>query len=94
MAKKDQREPFEALYARLEERVAKLEEGGLSLEEAIAVYEEGMALARECQQRLDDADLKITRLKEAFAATPGRARAGYDADDGSDDDPDPDGSFD
>jgi exodeoxyribonuclease VII small subunit len=95
MAKKDQREPFEALYARLEERVAKLEEGGLSLEEAIAVYEEGMALARECQQRLDEADLKITRLKEAFAAAPGsRATGGYDSDDGSEDDPEPDRSFD
>lgn len=90
MAKKDQREPFEALYARLQERVAKLEEGGLSLEEAIAVYEEGMALARECQQRLDDAELKITRLKEAFAAAPGeRSTSGYD--DAGDD---ADGSFD
>ena len=64
---KEKDEPFEALYARLEERVGKLEQGGLSLEEAIAVYEEGMTLARRCQEQLDAAELKITKLKESFA---------------------------
>jgi exodeoxyribonuclease VII small subunit len=67
---KEKTETFETLYARLEERVGKLEDGGLSLEEAIAVYEEGMTLARRCQEQLDAAELKITKLKEAFAAVP------------------------
>ncbi|MDE3095755.1 MAG: exodeoxyribonuclease VII small subunit [Chloroflexota bacterium] len=58
------------MYARLEERVGRLEQGGLSLDEAIAVYEEGMALARRCQDQLDRAELKITKLKESFAALP------------------------
>ena len=66
-AKKDQ-QTFEELYQRLEETVAKLEAGGLSLDDALALYEEGMNLARRCQEILDGAELKVTRLKEAFAA--------------------------
>ncbi len=72
MPKDAPREPFEKLYAKLEDRVAKLEEGGLSLEASIALYEEGMTLARECQARLDEAELKITKLKESFAPLPPR----------------------
>ncbi len=60
-------EPFEQLYGRLEASVSKLEDGGLSLDEAIALYAEGMTLARECQQRLDEAEQKITKLRESFA---------------------------
>ncbi|HEY8172983.1 MAG TPA: exodeoxyribonuclease VII small subunit [Dehalococcoidia bacterium] len=68
MAKESkQTESFEQLYARLEEMVAKLEQGGLPLEQSIALYEEGMALAHQCQARLDEAELKITKLKESFA---------------------------
>ncbi len=62
------RETFEQIYQRLEEAVAKLEAGGLSLDDALALYEEGMTLARRCQEILDGAELKVTRLKEAFAA--------------------------
>lgn len=64
---KDQ-QTFEELYQRLEETVSKLEAGGLSLDDALALYEEGMNLARRCQEILDSAELKVTRLKEAFAA--------------------------
>ncbi len=63
-------ETFEQIYARLEDNVAKLEQGGLSLDDAIALYEEGMTLARACQERLDNAELRITKLKEAFAPAP------------------------
>ena len=62
------RETFEEIYQRLEEAVSKLEAGGLSLDDALALYEEGMNLARRCQEVLDGAELKVTRLKEAFAA--------------------------
>jgi exodeoxyribonuclease VII small subunit len=65
--KPDEPEPFEALYKRLEESVAKLEGGNLSLEESLALYEEGMKLARECQKLLQDAELRVTRLQEQFA---------------------------
>ncbi len=60
-------EGFEALYRRLEEAVSKLEQGGLTLEESLALYEEGMDLARRCQELLQGAELRITRLQESFA---------------------------
>ena len=59
-------EGFEALYKRLEESVSKLEKGGLTLEESLALYEEGMQLARRCQELLQNAELRITRLQESF----------------------------
>ena len=61
-------EPLEELFQRLEQAVAKLEEGNLPLEEALALYEEGMRLAQRCQEMLDQAELRVTRLQEAFAA--------------------------
>jgi exodeoxyribonuclease VII small subunit len=73
MPKETKPETFEKLYARLEETVEKLEAGGLPLEQSIALYEEGMTLARQCQERLDEAELKITKLKESFAPLPERA---------------------
>lgn len=73
MAKETKAEPFEKLYACLEETVAKLEAGGLPLEESIALYESGMTLARQCQELLDASEQKITKLKESFAPIPERA---------------------
>ncbi len=70
MPREAKRDTFEQLYVKLEEHVGKLEQGGLALEDAIALYEEGMRLARECQQRLDEAELKIVKLREAFAPIP------------------------
>jgi exodeoxyribonuclease VII small subunit len=72
MAREAKRETFEQLYAKLEASVARLEVGGLPLDEAISLYEEGMTLARSCQELLDAAELKITKLKESFAALPDR----------------------
>ncbi|HYM15176.1 MAG TPA: exodeoxyribonuclease VII small subunit [Dehalococcoidia bacterium] len=75
MAKDTKRETFEQLYARLEAQVARLEQGGLPLDEAIALYEEGMTIARQCQERLDQAEMKITKLRESFATLPDRPDA-------------------
>jgi exodeoxyribonuclease VII small subunit len=72
MVKNTQQDTFEQLYGKLEERVGKLEQGGLSLEDAIALYEEGMQIARQCQERLDEAEMKITKLRESFASLPPR----------------------
>ena len=81
-ATKQANESFEQLYTRLEDTVAKLEQGGLSLDESIALYEQGMLLARACQERLDVAEQKITKLREAFA--PARANGASETD-GSED---------
>jgi exodeoxyribonuclease VII small subunit len=66
MASKKGHENFEAVYRRLEQTVDKLEAGGLTLDEAIALYEEGVSLAQGCQQMLEEAELRIARLQEAF----------------------------
>jgi len=56
--------PFEQALAALEEIVRRLEGGDLPLEEALALYERGMALAQHCQELLDRAELRVTRLAE------------------------------
>src|SRR3989337_1322605 len=61
-------EDFETLYKRLEETLARLEEGGLTLNQSLAMYEEGMKLARRCQELLQQAELKITKLQDEFSA--------------------------
>jgi len=45
-----------------------LDDGGLSLADATARYEEGMNLVRRCNQLLDEAELKITNLKDSFSS--------------------------
>lgn len=62
------KEGFEALYRRLEETVARLEEGGLTLAESLELYEEGMKLARRCQELLQEAELRVTQLRDSFGA--------------------------
>lgn len=55
--------PFEDQLDELDAIVAALEEGKLPLEEALALYERGMRLAQACQRRLDDAELRVSRLR-------------------------------
>ena len=45
-----------------------LEAGGLTLTEATSRFEEGMKLVQFCNQLLNDAELKITELKESYAS--------------------------
>ena len=59
---------FEELYRQLEEKVALLEQGGLSLDDSLAAYEEAVGLAQKCQQMLDGAELRITKLRETITA--------------------------
>jgi exodeoxyribonuclease VII small subunit len=59
---------FEELYRQLEEKVNRLEQGGLSLDDSLSTYEEAVALAQKCQELLDGAELRITRIKETFVA--------------------------
>jgi exodeoxyribonuclease VII small subunit len=67
MPAKQQRASFEELYRQLEEKVSQLEQGGLNLDDSLAAYEEAVSLAQRCQQLLDTADLRITRLRAAFS---------------------------
>jgi len=60
----DQTEGFEAELRRLEETVADLEGGDLPLEDALGLYERGVALTRQLQQTLADAEQKVKVLSE------------------------------
>jgi exodeoxyribonuclease VII small subunit len=64
MAKKatKKEERFEVLLTRLEELVTKLEDGDLELEEALAAFEQGVALSRQLNQRLTQAQEKVELL--------------------------------
>jgi exodeoxyribonuclease VII small subunit len=53
---------FEEAFKELEDTVHRLEEGGLTLDESIALFERGMKLAKHCDQKLDDAELKVSQL--------------------------------
>ena len=71
---------FEEAFRRLSEMAESLETGGLTLSEATARYEEGMVLVRRCNQLLDEAELKITNLKDSFATPVGEQDAADDDD--------------
>ena len=58
----DQEPSFETSFAQLADIVAQLEEGGLDLEESVSLFEGGMALAKECERQLSQAELKVEQL--------------------------------
>jgi exodeoxyribonuclease VII small subunit len=53
---------FEKSLARLEEVVRRLESPNLSLDEAMKLFEEGVALSRECQKQLEEAEGRVEIL--------------------------------
>jgi exodeoxyribonuclease VII small subunit len=53
---------FEKALAELEAIVKQLEAGNLALEESLALFERGVELARVCKTRLDEAELKVSKL--------------------------------
>lgn len=54
---------FEEALGQLDEAVAALESGQLALEDALRIFEEGVRLTQRCQQALDNAELRIQRLR-------------------------------
>ena len=55
---------FEKALTELESLVDDMEQGNLSLEESLKRFEKGIALSTECQQALQNAELKIKELVE------------------------------
>lgn len=53
---------FEASLAELEQIVKKLEDGEQPLEESLKLFEQGVKLARECRERLTQAERRIEVL--------------------------------
>ena len=59
--------PFEEALKKLETIVEAMESGDLPLETLMARYEEGTSLAKICQTKLAEAELKIQQLEKNAA---------------------------
>jgi exodeoxyribonuclease VII small subunit len=59
--------PFEEALKKLETIVTAMEAEDLPLETLLAKYEEGTRLARVCQDKLAEAELKIQELEKTAA---------------------------
>jgi exodeoxyribonuclease VII small subunit len=55
---------FDKNLEQLDEILRQLEEGTLPLDEALSVFERGVALVRESQKFLDEAQQKVTLLTQ------------------------------
>src|SRR5919202_719400 len=60
--------PFEAVFQELQQVVLRLEDGSLGLDEAVRRYERGTQLVRACQEAIDAAELRVTRLAAESAS--------------------------
>ena len=69
---------FERALAELEATVDRLEHGELSLEEALKQFERGVALARDCQAALKQAEQKVEILLQK---TPDAAPESFEPED-------------
>lgn len=58
---------FEQRLDELENVVSELESGELSLEDMLSRYEYGMLLVTSCQQRLAEAELRVTEIAAGSA---------------------------
>jgi len=56
--------PFEEALKKLEEIVESMESQELPLEKLLSQYEDGTRLARICQEKLSEAELKIQQLEK------------------------------
>ena len=54
---------FEEALARLENIVRELESGRIKLDDAVAAYEKAIALKQLCENKLNDARLKIEKIE-------------------------------
>jgi exodeoxyribonuclease VII small subunit len=61
-------ESFEAAFRELQQVVAQLESGDLDLERAVQLFERGSQLVQLCEQVVDAAELRVTRLAAESAA--------------------------
>lgn len=59
--------PFEEALKRLEAIVESMESDEMPLEALLARYEEGSQLARICQSKLTEAELKVQQLEKSAA---------------------------
>jgi exodeoxyribonuclease VII small subunit len=61
---------FEEALKKLESVVETMESGDLPLETLLARFEEGTRLVKICQEKLEEAELKIQKLEKNAAGEP------------------------
>jgi exodeoxyribonuclease VII small subunit len=61
---------FEEALKKLESIVENMESGDLPLETLLARFEEGTRLVKVCQEKLEEAELKIQKLEKNAAGEP------------------------
>ncbi|AFH49840.1 Exodeoxyribonuclease VII small subunit [Ignavibacterium album JCM 16511] len=76
MTKVKSTKSFEEKLKRLEQISELLESGDVQLEESISLFEEGIKLSKECLAILENAELKITKLKKEVSN-----KSNYEGDD-------------
>jgi len=59
-----QNQSFEKKLAELNTIVEQMEQPEVGLEDSLKLYEKGIALTRECQKIIDQAEQKISQLLE------------------------------
>lgn len=62
--------PYEEALKKLEAVVEAMESGDLALENLLARFEEGTRLVKICQEKLEEAELKIQKLEKNAAGEP------------------------
>tara|TARA_B100001564_G_scaffold300781_1_gene267831 strand:+ start:763 stop:987 length:225 start_codon:yes stop_codon:yes gene_type:complete len=62
MIKEDKKVDFESSLKELELIVERLEDENINLEDSVKSFEEGVSLVKQCQKKLQDAELKIRKL--------------------------------
>lgn len=62
--------PFEEALKKLESIVESMESGELPLETLLARFEDGTRLVKQCQEKLEEAELKIQKLEKNAAGEP------------------------
>lgn len=67
---------FEEALKKLESIVEAMESGDLPLETLLARFEEGTGLVKTCQAKLEEAELKISKLEKNAAGEPMLTPAG------------------
>ena len=66
---KDKKINFELSLKELESIIEKLEDENINLEDSVKSFEKGINLVKECQQQLQNAELKIKKLLDDGSST-------------------------
>ena len=74
---------FEEALKQLEAIVTQLEHGEVSLDDAVAAYEKGSMLKNQCQQRLDEARLKVEQIRAQRGSSSPEGTAPFDPESGT-----------